>query len=197
MSAGEVMLTDRLKSCTWRLVERQTQQFARGGASAVIQIGEPYWLIDLVYENLGATEFRALSAWLARRRGALVTFSAFRADRPHPANITAEPVATITSQDVSTIRVQAGPDLVGVGDMISYNAVSGGRFIGEVTNVVATGAGYADVNTVPLPPTPHGTPVVQLVPAVGLFRLEPSSVRITEVYEPKKRVSFTARQDEP
>lgn len=204
MAAGEIMLTEGLKRCTWRLVERQTQQFSRGGSGPVVDLGDPFWEIDFRYENLDRAAWQALTAWVQRRQGAGVNFAAYRPDRKDP--ILKQPGDTETDFEmratnygsIETVRIHWGLDYeLSVGDMVAYDASDGSRYVGEITEF----AQYASQNAhaVVYPPRKDSAtqaPNPALSMATGLFRMVTDSLQMSEPYDPKKSLSFRARQDE-
>ncbi len=194
----EYMLTDHLKDGTWTPAEVQSASFTRGGAAQVIEMGQPYWLLTASYQNLTDEKFRALSAWLARRRGGLVTFLAYRPGRKHPINrpdltdnVGADPV-NYSSVEKS---LQIPAENIKPGDMYGYTDTLGRRYIGEVIEIVSTSPGFTRVKLFPPAPTPHAsTPQGEWAFAAGRFQLDPGSVNSSEPYDGRRNLSFTARQ---
>lgn len=193
--ASETMPYDGLKRCDWRVVQRQTLPFTQGGGGAVIEMGEPYWMIDCAYDNLSDAKFRAVTAFLGRRNGAIVPFRAYRADRQKPLNIS-NPQALIVSiaeQSAGIMRVTGTSKLL-AGDMIAYKTITGARHIGEIIEVIASPADTTDFRLHPFASTPHAGGEVQIYRAEALFTIEPDSVAISEPYDKRRGVTFTARQ---
>lgn len=194
MSSGELFLTKGLKSCNWRLEQRQTAQFSRSGSSQIITLGRPFWRVEFEYENLVDADYRALTAWLSRRKGGEINFSAYRPDREAPLNGSASTSATIsTSSDEITVTPSPAADLI-LGDMIAYTTADSTRFVGEITEIVSAPNNTQVVKTEP-PALEYGS-TPSLGRAYGLFRVEPDSITVSEPYDITKRVRFTARQDE-
>lgn len=193
MSAEELMLTKGLKSCVWTPKERQSEQFTTGGAGKVIEYGGPFWEVDFTYENLREIDWRKLTAWAARRRGAAVTFKAFPAMQRSPLN--GDPGSVSISEVGSDeLRVNTNPTL-SLGDFLAYNASGSGRFVGQVVEITGGGSGYINCRT--FPPRVGVSGSAAVVDAAGIFRMVPTSLRMTNPLDPKKRLSFTARQVEP
>ena len=86
MADNEIMLTTGLKRCTWTPMERQTTPFGRGGG-IVVELGYPYWMIDFEYANLLDDDWRELTAWVARRRGAVQSLSCHAAGSKERSNV--------------------------------------------------------------------------------------------------------------
>jgi hypothetical protein len=198
MSAGELFLTDKLKECTWSLVERQSDAETRENGGQVVSLGRPYWMMTARYDNLDLETFRQLSAWVVRRKRSRVTFTAWRPDRPA---LALNSSITNSGLGVSSVNISGGTvtltglgsNVISPGDMIGFSTLAGGYWVGEATATAAPSAGSATVSVWPYPQTPHGTPNVRLLKALGEFQLvgEPSS------REPSSRVrsiEFTARQ---
>jgi hypothetical protein len=198
MSAGELFLTDKLKECTWQLVERQTDAETRENGGQVVSLGRPYWMLTARYDNLDIDGFRQLTAWLARRRRSRVTFTAWRPDRPA---LALNSSISNSGLGVSAVSISGGTvsltglstNVISPGDMIGFSTLAGGYWVGEATATATPTAGAATVNVWPYPQTPHGTPNVRLLKALGEFQLvgEPT------LREPSSRVrslEFNARQ---
>jgi len=198
MSAGEQFPTKGLKSCVWSLSQRQTSQYGRSGNSQVIKLGEAFWRVKFEFENLTDADFRYLTSFIARRKGRMVSFAAYRPDRlkglQHSGGVV--PSAFSVSGDTLTVTMPGGQHF-SHGDMISYAAASGGRYVGEVTEITSASGGTTVMKSEPSPVAAAGTHDAQSEFAWGLFTLEPDSVNISEPFEITKRVSFTARQVEP
>jgi hypothetical protein len=199
MSAGELFLTDCLKECSWTLIERQSGAETRDNDGQVVAWGRSYWQIVCRYDNLSDSAFRALTAWLARRKGSRVIFSAYRPDRPTPLLNSA---MSNTGLGIADVDIEAATiDLTGLGstvlspgDMVSYLSDTGRYWIGEITVGATPTAGAATVSVWPPPQEPHASaPAPRLRQPIGHFQL----VGQTEIHEPSSRlrtVAFTAKQ---
>lgn len=198
MSQGEIFLTDRLKDCSWTLVPRQSVPFGRQ-AGQVISYGQPFWVAQFRYENLDEAGLRALSAWLARREGARVTFTAYRPTRAQPSS----GVASNSGIGISAINTGASTiALTGLstnamqpGDMVSYYTAAGGYYCGEVVAVGSLSAGAQTVTVKPAPVALNASPQVRIVEALAEFQLD-GEAAISEPHDRRYGVSFTARQVE-
>lgn len=199
MSQGEIFLTDRLKDCSWTLAPRQSVPFGRQ-AGQVISYGQPFWVAQFRYENLDEAGLRALSAWLARREGARVTFTAFRPTRKQPAlgPSVSNSGITITSVSTaaSTVTWNNLPCALSPGDMLSYYTAAGGYFCGEIVAVEAIVGDAQTVTVKPAPVAVHAsTPAPRIVQALAEFQLD-GEAAISEPHDRRYAVSFTARQVE-
>lgn len=195
--------TDGLKSCEWKPVERQTRQFSRNGSGPVLELGRPYWEIDCTYDNLNDQAFRSLSSFLTGLRGARNPFRAYRPSRPKSAgrpdanagDIEDFERVTTADYDALLLGFVDGEGGFGVGDMVSYRTTANARYVGEVTRVQAEFLRSSRLILFPPVQTPHASaPEPQIVKPEGLFTIVPDSLQMSEPYEPKKRVSFSARQ---
>lgn len=198
MSAGELILTDCLKELTWRISERQSDPETRENGGQVVTFGRPYWTLNARYEGLDDQGFRALSAWIARRKRARVSFTAWRTDRPTPY---LNPAMTNTGLGVSAVSISGGTvsltglgsNVISPGDMVGFSTLAGGYWVGEATATATPTAGAATVNVWPYPQTPHGTPNVRLQKALAEFQLM-SEPDLSEPSTRLRSLSFSARQ---
>lgn len=198
MSAGELILTDCLKECTWSLMHRQSDAETRANGGSVVTFGRPFWVIRARYDNMDDSTFRALTAWIARRDRSRVTFTAWRADRPA---LTLNSAISNSGLGVSAVDASAstvsltglGSNVISPGDMVGFSTLAGGYWVGEATALATPSGGAATVSVKPYPQTPHGTPNVRLLKALGEFQLvgEPS---ISEPSSRIRSVEFSARQ---
>lgn len=191
----EPFLTAGLKNCTWQLKQRNTTQFGLSGSNQVITKGRPYWHASFEYENMLDQDFRALTAWIARRNGQEFTFSAYRPGREAPLGY--EPTATASySVNVSggyiDLDTNQGDGVMSAGDMVSYTDSAGRSYIGEIVSATETSANDFRCEMRP-PPTTYAS-AGAIVSASGAFVLQPDSVSMSTPFDIKKRVSFTARQ---
>lgn len=191
MADGEDMITAALKVQNWMPMNKQTQLVGRGIGAPVVEFGNGYWEIEFTYQNMEDDEWLELQAWLARRKGAASYFSAWRAMNPNTRGGATS--CTIAEQGTDELRVTSSPALQ-VGDMVAYDAATEGRFVGIVTEITTTGAGYVDVRTFPDRVSVHGTPNAACQQAKGYFRLQPDSVRLEDPFDKKKSMSFKAVQ---
>jgi hypothetical protein len=198
MSAGELFLTDKLKECTWTLNERQSEAETRENGGQVVSLGRPFWSLNARYENLTDSDFRTLTAWLARRKKSRVSFTAWRPDRPA---LALNSSITNSGLGVSAVNISGGTvsltglstNVISPGDMIGFSTLAGGYWVGEATATATPSGGAATVSVWPYPQTPHGTPAVRLLKALGEFQI----VGEPMLREPSNRVrslDFNGRQ---
>lgn len=195
--ASESLPMDKLKRLQWLPTLRQSEAFTVGGSGAAIDYGEPYITITAQYENLTDAQMRVLSAFLARRNGRAVPFRAHNPARKKPIAIANPAALSPTISEVSTgvLQIDTGvSDQMSEGDIIAYKSFTGARFVGQISDIVASSGTTTDFMTQPAAQQPDGTPELQIFEAEGLFRLDPSSVDMSEPHDLKRRVSFTARQ---
>lgn len=197
MSEGELFPTDFLKECTFTLVEQQSRPSARSNSGKTVVYGEPYWKVMCRYENLTDAAFRKLSAFLARRQGASVSFRAYRTDRPAPIKggaFTTTPAFDTTPTEGTAIRVKNAVGHISEGDMVSYQADDATIFLAEVTSVQEIAGGVSVLGCWPYPLTPFGTaPSLSFTKPTAEFKLM-GGYQISEPYDGRRSVSFEAEQ---
>lgn len=186
----EPMITTGLKTCTWQLRQRQTQQFGLSGNGQVITRGRPFWVLQFEYENLKPADYQALSAWISRRNGGEFTFLAYRPDRPQPLSGPANSPSFSISGSNLVIDTNAGA--INPGDMAAYITSNSRRYVGEVVNVASVSGDQYTCEMRPAPPSVVSG--ADLMQAQGEFILEPDTLSISEPYDLRKRVGFAARQ---
>ena len=197
MSQGEIFLTDRLKDSSWVLAHRQSQPFGRQ-TGQVITYGASYWMAQFRYENLSEAGLRALSAWLARRQGSRVTFTAYRPSRRSPASgATSNSGLGISSVNTaaSTVAMTGLGAALAPGDMLSYFTAANGYYCGEVVSAGSISSGAQTLTVSPAPVAANGTPQARVFEAVAEFQLV-GQAQITEPHDKRYAVSFSARQVE-
>lgn len=197
MSAGEIFLTDRLKDSSWRLMHRQSAPFGRQ-TGQVITYGPPYWVASFRYENLDEAGLRALSAWIARRQGSRVTFTAYRPTRAKPGNgATSNSGLGISAIDTAaaTIAMTGLPGALAAGDMVSYYTAALGYHCAEVVSAGALSTGAQTVTVSPPPVAVNASPAARIYQALAEFQMD-GEVQISEPHDRRYAVSFNARQVE-
>ncbi|MEL6754939.1 MAG: hypothetical protein AAFP81_00775 [Pseudomonadota bacterium] len=194
--ASETFPVSGLKNCTWTKAWRQTSQITGGGGGGGIEMGDPYWMISCVYENLTEAQFRAVTAFIGRRNGNLVPFRAYRSDRQNPINIPNAGALSpsITEITAGVMQITTGTLKLAEGDMVAYRSSAGARFVGEIDELLSSQTNSVQCRMIPFAPTPNGTPDLQIYRAEGLFMLIPESVSPNEPYDKKRSISFSARQ---
>lgn len=199
MSAGEIFLTDRLKDCSWALIPRQSAPFGRQ-AGQVVSYGQPFWSAQFRYENLDEAGLRALSAWLARRDGARVTFTAYRPTRAKPSSGLASNsgvgISAISTANSTISLTGLSTNAMLPGDMVGYFTAASGYYCGEVVSVGTLTGGAQTVTVRPAPVAVNGsTPNVRVVQALAEFQID-GEATISEPYDRRYSLSFSARQVE-
>ncbi len=197
MSAGEIFLTDRLKDASWSLAHRQSQPFGRQ-TGQVITYGASYWLAQFRYENLSEAGLRALSAWIARRQGSRVTFTAFRPTRRRPANGASSNTGlgiSAVNTSASTVSMTGLSAALAPGDMLSYRTAVSGYYCGEVVAAGSFSSGAQTLTVSPAPVAANGTPQARVFEALAEFQLD-GQPQISEPHDRRYSVSFSARQVE-
>lgn len=198
MSAGELILTDALQVCDMSLRHNQSRRMTNSGASAVVVYGPARWFLRAETEFLDMAQARNWSAWLARRKGGAVTFTAWRIMRGYPAGAIGadEGVAVLSSINTgaSTIAIgSAGAYQARKGDMVSFRTAANGYWLGEVTGDVNASGGAATLAVEPRPRTQHAsTPALRRVKALAEFELT-TDLDPWEDYT-SRRLSFEAMQ---
>lgn len=199
MANGEIFITDRLKECSWGLVQRQSAPASRGGGAQVIVYGNPFWGATFRYENLDADGMREMSAWITRRQGSRYSFLAYRPRTRLPSGgATSNSGVTLAAVDTanSELDFTGLPHPLIAGDMVSYYTQASGYYCGEVTAAGTFSAGAQTVGVSPPPVAKHSsTPAPRIVEALCEFQIE-GQPQVTETYDRKYIVSFAARQVE-
>lgn len=190
MADNELMLTTGLKVCTLTPVERQTALGMYGGQQ-VITRGKPYWVMRCEYANLLDEDWAALTAWVARRRGASSPFYGFPAMRRSPIN--GATGVTVSSVNTSLGRANFSPSGGGAfvpGDFVAYDSGSGRALVQLIENTAGS-------TWETFPPATAGGANADCTDPAASFRLIPQSVRMSEPFDPRKTLSFEARYVEP
>jgi hypothetical protein len=199
MSAGEAILTDGLKELVWDLVPRQSAPETRANGGAVVTFGRPVWAIRARYEGMSQDSLRALLAWIGRRQGARVTFTAWDPVRKTPM---LAPGQINDFLDVSAISViNSTVTLTGMestvispGDMVGFYTATSGYWVGQATASVSPSGGASTIPVEPYPQTPHAsTPNARLLRALGEFQLS-GRPDISASVDRRYSVSFDALQ---
>lgn len=200
MSQGELILTDKIKEMTWLAPEeRQSEASQFGGNDQVITYGRPFWRMRVTYDQLNDAGYRALTAWLARRKGSRVTFTSPRLDRRAPL---LAPAISNTGLSVVSVNIAAGTVTLGgvgttqisAGDMVSFYTAALGYWVGEATANAAPSAGQVVIPVHPYPQTQHATLAApRLYEARGEFKLA-GPAQNTSRFTKRASVSFEAVQ---
>ncbi|WP_084398265.1 hypothetical protein [Henriciella aquimarina] len=194
MSAGEQAPCLGIVEAQWSRVENQTQIASNAGEADVIEIGEPFWRIELDVDIKDRAHFDDWDSFLARRRLHDLTFTIWRTFRPRPRDlqITSDIGLYLDAVSVSSSIIKLssyGANRKAYpGDMISYITAGGGYWIGQVTEeATASAAGVIECKVWPRPVTPEaGGSSPRRIQALGEFRL----IEQPRIREGFKRWSF-------
>ena len=201
----ENMICSGLRVNNWAIKEQQTAPVSRGRAAAVVELGDPYWVADFEYEQLTNAQYKALTAWIARRRGAGVPFYGWQfanqAPLLHPAATNDEgnlqnSVTTVSDGELALRVPVSGVLILSEGDVIGYDGADGEPFMGLVERMIDDGNPLSNVvQTRPQLVTPADPIAMRVKRAYALMRLDPESVDLIEPVGAKPgSVSFSARQ---
>lgn len=199
MSAGEIMPTTGVIANPWRLMPLQTARRSRAGSEQVVTLGRSIWMFDAETTTLAADDFRFWLAWLDRRQGSKVTFTATCVGQTRPNGVPANDDAVISVEDIgiaqSTIRLgNVGASTVLAGDLISYYTAAGGYWAGRATADASASQGAITIYVAPPPLPPHASTVsVRRTSAIAEFALS-AEPRIEHMPGGSGRVSFSAAQ---
>lgn len=190
MSAGEQAPCLGIIEARWSRVENQTSAFSNSGESDIIEIGEPFWAIELEVNIKDRAHFDLWDSFLARRQLQNFTFTTWRTFRPYPRDtaITSDAglaVGSVSEADSTVTFFSWGAGKTAYpGDMVSYRTAGDGYWIGQVTEEVTGQAGGGiTVPVWPRPVTQHASsPLPRRIQALGEFRLT-ESPRIREGFK--------------
>lgn len=179
MSAGELAPCLGIIEATWTRNENQTSLFSNSGEADIIEVGDPFWSIDVRVNIKNRAHFDEWEAFLARRKLAVNTFTMWRTMRPRPRDtgITSDASLTVNAYNPGTSQLTLGGYGAGraanYGDMISYRTAASGYWVGQVTEpATADGSGVITVDVWPRPWAPHASaPLPRRIQAVGEFRM--------------------------
>jgi|GEM_PF-1164190 len=201
MSAGEQAPCLGIIEARWTPIENQTAVTSNSGEADVIEIGDPFWMIEVGVNIINRAHFDEWDTFLTRRRLADLTFTMWRSMRPNPRDpaITSDAVLSIVSIDSANSTVTVSDALsVGrkayPGDMISYRTLNNGYWIGQVlAEATYNGSGQATLSVWPRPVTPHASVTApRRIAALGEFRLT-ETPRVREGFK-RWDVQFKAEQ---
>lgn len=198
MSAGEVMPCTGITSAAWALVPQRTEVEALSGGAVSIDLGPAFWEIDLDVSLFSRDVFDLWAAFIARRRGSSVPFTAWRTfrSRPRDSGVSSDASLTLPSVSIanSTITLgNAGTYTAYPGDMLSYRTQNSGYWVGVSTAQVSAAGGSI---TIPVEPAPRARASSGQSPrriqALGEFRLD-GEPRFRESQR-RRSLRFKARQ---
>lgn len=176
MSAGELILTDKLEVMDFAPVVNQSSRMGQSGNSAVIAYGPSLWRLRVRTGYLNQAEARNWSAWLNRRQGRFHTFTAWRLHRINPAGALGTPDGSIgLTVDAGNNQISltgCGAYVASVGDMVSYRTANNGFYCGEVQAPATASSGNITLSMMPRPLAKHASvAAVRRVQALAEFEL--------------------------
>lgn len=200
MSAGELAPSFGVIEATWQENEDQASAFSNNGQGAVLEIGDPFWTVDVKVSIISREHFDVWDAFLARRRLQGFTFTMWRSlrRRPRDTGIVTDSALVLSGINVGASRLTLSGYGAGrtahIGDMISYRTAGNGYWIGKVVAPAsADGSGQVTVDVWPRPWPAHASaPLPRRIEALGEFRLS-KVPRKTEGYN-NWRIQFEAEQ---
>lgn len=183
MSAGELIITNKLVKAEFQLEKNGTDRFGNSGDSIDSQIGPSWWHGYFATERNSIADARLWSAWGDRRREHGHTFTAFRLFRARPQGVAGNADGSLTiSVDPETFSVTlggVGTGQVRIGDMISWRTLASGFCCVQAQEDANPTAGSVTFAVTPRPMAAHATPAVRRFQALAEFKLTtpPASVR--------------------
>lgn len=195
--AGEAMPTAGVISTPWRLMTQTTRRRSRSGNEQGVILGQSYWVFEAQTTPLTVEDFRTWTAWIDRREGERVTFTAYAIPEGDPQGIVAgsDGSVTVSAIDAAASTITLGNVSTSIayeGDMVGYYTAAGGYWAGRVVEQATASAGSYTLKVRPAPFAAHATPVVKRTNPTAEFALvgEPE---IT-IGAAERRVSFRAAQ---
>ena len=193
----ELLPTESLLRADMTPEFNQSSIFGNSGASTINEHGPAYWRLKVETGFLSLDHARVWSAWLRRRQGARVPFLAYRLWLARPGGTIVTPdgsigVALVSSGTVVRLSGVGSGASAKAGDMISFRTTNSGYYLGEVTQDAFEAGGVLDLSVQPDPWTPHATPELRRVKALGEFRI----INPPDAFEDltNRRLQFEARQ---
>lgn len=179
MSAGELAPSYGVIEATWEENEDQSAAFSNDGEADILELGDPFWTINVKVEIVSRAHFDEWDAFLSRRWQSALTFTMWRSLRIRPRDpaITGDTGLAVSGINVASSQITLSGYGAGraahYGDMISYRTPGLGYWVGKVVSpATADGSGNITIEVWPRPVTPHGaTQQVRRFFALGEFRL--------------------------
>tara|TARA_B100000678_G_scaffold13657_2_gene10744 strand:+ start:919 stop:1530 length:612 start_codon:yes stop_codon:yes gene_type:complete len=200
MSAGELMPCYGVIESEWTLVENQTANVLNSGQSDVLELGTPYWEVDIRVDCPDRSDFDEWSAFIRRRRGFDLSFTMWRHFRPLPSDGSILSDSGLTLTGISEVNSTVSFSGFGAnktahqGDMLSHITAGSGYWLGEVSETTqANGSGVITVPVNPRPRPAHASaPLPRRIKSLGEFRLS-DRPQFTERFR-NYSLRFSARQ---
>ena len=149
---------------SWERNENQTSQFSNKGDSDVMEIGDPFWTIDVKVTITSRAHFDEWDSFLARRNLSENSFLMWRSLRVRPRDllITSDAGLILASVDEGNSQITLAGFGAGrqahYGDMIGYRTAANGYWAGQVVAPeTADVSGNITVSVWPRPWAPHDT----------------------------------------
>lgn len=201
MSAFELLPYDRLKELTFTPEARQSADFSRSGRGQIVEFGRSYWMLRAEWRGLDIGGFRALSAFVMRRSGSAVPFTAYRPKFEAPLNMpdlasNAGVNLYNVSTAASTCEIGGIPEPMAVGDMVGWET-DGGFYLGQVTELLDHVGSTSTIRLSPAAATPASSDNVRIYRALGAFRMVRGSWSHSEPYDGVFNASLTGYQEGP
>lgn len=164
---------------SWERNENQTAQFSNEGDSDVLEIGDPFWTIDVKVTITSREQFDEWDSFLARRNLSENSFLMWRSLRVRPRDllITSDAGLILASVNEGSSQITLAGYGAGrqahYGDMIGYRTAANGYYAAQVVApATADGSGNITVSVWPRPMAPHDTtPDPRRFQALAEFRL--------------------------
>lgn len=198
MSAGELIPCRGIVGADWQPMNQQATPETLSGESDVLELGPSYWVVDFEVECPTREDFDTWSAFLARRGGAAVTFTAPRTFRklPRDPSVLSDSGVSLTSIDIGARTITlggVGASKAYAGDMVSYRTLGGGYYIGQVQADTTAVGGSITLLVWPEPAAKNAVaPLPRRIEALGEFRLD-GAPRWSGEWR-RRGVRFTAKQ---
>ena len=176
MSAGELLITNKLVRAEFVLQPNQTTRMGQNGASIVVEQGPTLYRHLVETEELDLADARAWKAWIERREGQMNTYTGWDLFYVNPLSPLDTPDGALTlTVDSANSQITVGG--VGtwpakVGDMVSYRTANNGFWCGRVQADASPTAGSITLTVLPRPAAKHATtPAVRRVQALAEFQI--------------------------
>lgn len=175
--AGEVAPCKGITRADWRLRRQQSVRSTLSGETDVMVLGVPYWEVSVTVSLPDRTDYFDLwSSFIERRRGGDHTFLLPRTFRPGARDVAGSsfPSASVANYSAPSSVLQisgASAWKPRYGDMISYETVGGGLWIGQVMQD-ENSADPVSVQVEPKTVSPASPSNLRILDALGEFALD-------------------------